>query len=97
MDALLSCKCRWDISIEDIKRRDPFSYPFFCEALNMVDKYTNFLRRCGPRWIGLKFHFPLIWLMHINILFFYELEPQEEAKFWQVIECNVGYYITSEK
>jgi hypothetical protein len=89
MDTLLSCKCRWDISSEDIKRRDPFSYPNFCEAVNMIDKYMDFLRRCGPRWIGLKFHFPLIWLPK-KYQFFYELEPKDEAKSWQAIERMLG-------
>jgi hypothetical protein len=42
------------------KRKYPMGYPLFYMALNRTHFYIDSSRRNGTKWIGLKFHFPLI-------------------------------------
>jgi hypothetical protein len=51
----------WEKLPNYLKNRNIMGYSIFSLALNKDAFYANSLMRYGLRWIGLRFHFPIIW------------------------------------
>jgi hypothetical protein len=60
--ALDGSKSRWEVSTNALRSRDPYHYGNFTYALSRIEGYINCVQSRGERWLGLKFHFPLIWM-----------------------------------
>jgi hypothetical protein len=52
---------RWTQFPNSLRAKDPTTYPLFNLAMERAEFYATSLRKIGVHWIGLRFHFPLIW------------------------------------
>ena len=52
---------RWEFSHVPLREKDSFLFKNFKYSLSRVPSYVRCIESCGPRWLGLKFMFPLIW------------------------------------
>jgi len=41
--------------------KSPLGYPHFNYTLSQDTLYVKYMRRDSNRWVGLTFHYPLIW------------------------------------
>jgi len=52
--------------------------------------------KCGEKWIGLQFNFPLIWCPTPIYQCIYKWDLYVENMFWPPIEKTIGYYTIGE-
>jgi hypothetical protein len=85
LEMVLCCQ-RWDgfLSLEH-RGKDPLNFSHFFISLDRVEKYIDFLKFHGIQWIGLKFHFPILW---------HPMESEDE--FWATTNSMLGYYKSGE-
>jgi hypothetical protein len=66
LKALYCFKRRKEFQTEEQKCREPFSHSRFGTALNRVHRYIDCLKTHNINWIGLRFHFPIMWNQRWN-------------------------------
>lgn len=62
-EALDSCQKKWMMSPRVVQKRERFGVPNFARELNRVLRYVACIQTCGVLRIGLRFRFPIIWLL----------------------------------
>ena len=61
-------------------------------ALNRTHFYIYYARRNGTKWIGLKFHFPLLWCSIKGYKVVQNRNEFEEIAAWIEMAICLGYY-----
>jgi hypothetical protein len=84
-------KFRWEASFLALSTKDPYSHENFTYALSWVPSYIECIHTCGPQWLGLEFHFPLIWLPTKKYLHKYKLTKKTEGECWEEVIYSRGY------
>ena len=51
------------LSLSTVRVRDPFGDPNFLREIGRISWYVNCIWQCGIRWLGFRFHFPVIWFL----------------------------------
>jgi hypothetical protein len=64
------------------EKREPFCLSLFHSTLDRLLIYTYFVKALGTQWIGLGFHFPILWEI---------LETGKEEEFWKEFISQHGY------
>ena len=62
-------------------------------ALNRTHFYIFSSRRNGTKWIGLKFHFPLLWFSIKGYEVVQNWNEFEDIVTWIEMDICLGYYI----
>jgi hypothetical protein len=86
----------WEALPKYLKDRNPVGYPYFILAFNMASIYPNSLLRYGNRWIGLRFHFPIIWCPSRFYRAPITWDEEEERTSWLQMDRTLSYYNTGE-
>ena len=81
--ALEGSKHGWQTSPSILKKRDPYCFINFKQALPRVEGYVNCMKKCGPHWLGLKYKFPLIGWPAKPYRDDYTLTKAEERQCWR--------------
>ena len=45
---------RWKTSSSTLKKWDPYCFKNFKHDLPRVEGYVDYMKKCGPHWLGLK-------------------------------------------
>jgi len=75
-----------------MRNKNTIGFPYFSLALNRALFYVNSLMRHGVRWIGMRFHYPIIWC---QILFYRaptKWEERDEITYCTWVDKSLGYY-----
>jgi hypothetical protein len=96
VEALLISHDIWEVLPKYLKDRNPIGYPYFGLALNQASFYANSLLRYGSRWLGLRFHFPIIWCPNRFYKATTAWDEEEERLQWLQMERALGYYNAGE-
>ena len=67
--------------------REPFGAPNFSRALERMPCFVACIHTCGVRWMGLRFQFPLIWLLTKQYTPAYNVDPN----LWRDVVLTKGY------
>jgi len=72
----------------ELQNKDPLGYPFFRMVITRSQFYINSLKRNGTKWLGLTFHYLLIWcggkIYKIDALW----NEHEETVVWMEVDNN---------
>jgi hypothetical protein len=96
VQALLISHDIWEALPKYLKDMNPMGYPYFSLILNRASFYANSLLRYGTRWIGLRFHFPIIWCPSQFYRAPITWDEEEERTQWLQMDRTLGYYNTGE-
>lgn len=89
--ALVRClKCTQTCSAE-LQEGDPIEYKNFVAAITRVLEYAQIVLTLGAFWIGLRFKFPLIWLLLEEYQPDYWLCDYEEESWPHELIANQGF------
>jgi hypothetical protein len=75
-----------------MKNKNPVGFPYFSLALNRATFYANSLMRHGARWIGMRFHYPVIWCPSHFYRAPTKWVEQDELTYWTHVDKTLGYY-----
>ena len=75
------------LSSSAVRDREPFGAPNFARALERVPCFVACIQTCGVQWMGLRFHFPLIWLPAEKYTDAYNVSPY----WWKDVVLREGY------
>ena len=89
--ALEGSKSRWEVYFECLRQRDPYGYDDFNYSIAQVPGYVGCIHDCGPKWLGLRFHFPLIWFPMEKYQYLYKLTKKVEKQWWEELVSCEGY------
>jgi len=78
-------------SSSQVRAKEPFGAPNFLREICLVSGYVSLVKDCGITWLGLRFHYPMIWWPANFYRSIYELMEAEEAEVWQDIATTKGY------
>ena len=81
------------LSSSQVRAREPFGAPNFLRAIGRVSRYVNIMSNCGVAWLGLRFHYPMIWSSVNFYRSVYELTEAKETKARQDIVTTKGYQL----
>jgi len=95
--ALDGSKSRWEVSTNALRSRDPYHYGNFTYALSRIEGYINCVQSRGARWLGLKFHFPLIWMPLEKYQPKFRITKKMEKQCWERIAETNGFRKATEK
>ena len=62
-ESLDSCQKRWMMSPTSVRNKEPYGAPNFARALNRVPRYVACIQTCVVWWMGIRFQYPVIWLL----------------------------------
>jgi hypothetical protein len=82
---------RWEASSLALRTKDPYIHDNFTYALSWVPSYIECIHTCGPQWLGMKFHFPLIWMPTKKYQHKYRLTKKTERECWEEVISSRGY------
>jgi hypothetical protein len=94
--ALLVSHDIWETLPTYLRNKNPMGYLYFGLALNRASFYANSLLRYKTRWIGLQFHFPIIWFPRRFYRAPVTWNEEEERTQWIQMDMTLGYYNTGE-
>lgn len=75
------------LSSSAIRGREPFGAPNFSRALERMPHYVACIHTYGVRWMGLRFRFPLLWLLAEH----YTPSYNVELDWWKDVVLTKGY------
>jgi len=90
--ALLTSHKMWGVLPFVLRNRDPTSYPWFNMALTRATYHLNYFKRYSTRWIGPRFHYPLIWCRTRIYMIKFQWNDFEELTNWVEVDNKLGYY-----
>ena len=64
------------------RNRYPLTFSNFGLALDRVSQYIYCSKILGVRWVGLNFHFPILWEV---------MEKEKESNFWTMMISKLGF------
>jgi hypothetical protein len=82
-NALMSTHERWQLTPQLFWQSDSM----FHVASTRTHLYIDSLRRNGTKWLGLRFHFPLLWCALNNYRSVQHWNEFEEIATWVEVEC----------
>ena len=89
--ALEGSKHGWQTSPSILKKRDPYCFINFKQALPRVKGYVDYMKKCGVHWLGLKYKFLLIWWPAKPYMDDYTMTQVGEKKLWKYWVSYKGY------
>lgn len=84
-------KIRWEMSSASLRSKDPYNHENFIYALSRIDGYINCIQLSGTNWLGLKFHFPFIWMPLEKYQKMFRMTKKMEGKCWNKIVQADGF------
>ena len=82
---------RWNLLPLVLKQRDLMGYPFFWIEFSRTYFYVNSLQRNGTQWLGLRFHFLLLWCSKKDYSVTGQWNDFAESSSWMKVVCHLGF------
>ena len=75
-------KLFWEHCPRERQEYHPYNPLNLQVAISRIPYYVKCMEQCAKRWIGYRFHFPLLWLPGQQYKAHYKLTKKEEVATW---------------
>lgn len=72
-----------------VRSKEPFGAPNFAQVLTRVPRYVTCIQKCGTRWMGIQFQYPILWLPSK----FYTPAYNFSANWWKEVLLSDGFKV----
>jgi hypothetical protein len=96
-EALSATKLRWNVSSNEVKNREPFSFINFHIATFRLERYSRMILDEGPTWIRCRYNPPIIWYPLEGYQSNYEICKKEEDAAFEELKGKNGFRRPREK
>ena len=81
----------WENFPKERREYHPFNPLNLNVAISRVLNYVKCIQRCGNKWLGYHFHFPLLWLLVQQYKAYFKVPKKEELAGWQRLQNIEGF------
>lgn len=86
----------WEHCPKERQEYHPYNPLNLQVAISRIPYYVKCMEQCAERWIGYRFHFPLLWLPGQQYKAYYKLTKKEEVAVWQQLQSVYGFISRSD-
>jgi len=81
----------WEHCPKERQEYHPYNPLNLQVAIARIPYYVKYMEQCAERWIGYRFHFPLLWLSGQQYKSHFKLTKKEELASWKQLQSVYGF------